>query len=196
MPYFYIGLMSGTSMDAIDAVLMDFQDIKPRLVATHAEPLPDFVKRNLAILTQVSWNEIDRLGRMDNCLAELFANTVLKLICKANIPKGAIRAIGSHGQTIRHSPKPPYSYTLQIGDPNRIAKKTGIVTVGDFRRADMALGGEGAPLVPAFHQALAQNNKTAVGLNLGGIANVSLLSNEPLLGFDTGPANTLLDCWI
>lgn len=198
MTQFYIGLMSGTSVDAIDAVLLDCHPQKPKLVATHSTPIPDSMGRSLKAFSEIQWNEIDRMCRLDKQVAELSVQVVKELLCKANISKSAVRAIGSHGQNIRHSPAPPFPYTLQISDPNLIAKKTGIITVGDFRRGDVALGGQGAPLVPAFHRVLADPKKEVVGLNLGGVANITLLSSPhtQILGFDTGPGNALLDAWI
>lgn len=197
-PQLYIGLMSGTSADAIDAVLVDFQ-ASPHIVAKYSSPLGSEIRNEIHALAQPSANEIDRLGKLDIQLAELFSQACLALLREANINAGKIVAIGSHGQTIRH--RPPGSnegcFTLQIGDPNLIAELTGITTVADFRRRDMAAGGQGAPLVPAFHRALfhCPDEHRAI-VNLGGMANITWLPKQgPTLGFDTGPANALMDSW-
>lgn len=193
----YIGLMSGTSLDGIDAVLVDFAASPPRLVAARTHPLPDSLRQQLAALCQPGDDEIERLGRADVALGEQFAEAVQQLLARSGIPAADIRAIGSHGQTIRH--RPGAGFSLQIGDANRIAQRTGITTVADFRRRDMAAGGQGAPLVPAFHAALFRTHEhDRIVLNLGGMANVTLLPADPaqpVLGFDTGPGNVLMDLW-
>lgn len=194
----YIGLMSGTSADAIDAVLVDFAQ-SPRIIAHHTEPLPKHIRDEIHALALPTANEIDRLGSLDITLAHLFAHTSLKLLECASISPTEVIAIGSHGQTIRH--RPPGStegcFTLQIGDPNTIAELTGITTVADFRRRDMAAGGQGAPLVPAFHRAIFHSAKEhRVIVNIGGMANITWLPTQgATLGFDTGPGNVLMDDW-
>ena len=195
----YIGLMSGTSADAIDAVLVDLQST-PQLIARHTLQLPVKIRQQIHGLSLPGDNEIDRMGALDTELGELFAQTTLELLTKAGVRTTQIAAIGSHGQTIRH--RPPGSsegtFTLQIGDPNLIAELTGITTVADFRRRDMAAGGQGAPLVPAFHQAIfhAQDKDRAI-VNIGGMANITWLPAQgTTLGFDTGPGNVLMDIWI
>ncbi|OGT76960.1 MAG: anhydro-N-acetylmuramic acid kinase [Gammaproteobacteria bacterium RIFCSPLOWO2_12_FULL_38_14] len=198
MSDFYIGLMSGTSLDGVSAAIVDFSNEKPRLVETYHEAyLPDFRQRLLA-LTFPGENEIERLGLVDRELGEKLAEIVLKLIAKSGLTIRAIAAVGSHGQAIRHRPDAAYPFTLQIGDPNTIVSKTGLTTVADFRRADIALGGQGAPLAPAFHPLLFANPKEVrVVLNIGGIANITVLDPENVVkGFDTGPGNRLLDDWI
>ena len=194
----YIGLMSGTSIDAIDAVLVDFNGSSPQIIDTHTTPFTDSIHDALIDLCQPGPNEIQRTGKWDNQLGHLFADTVLALLNKNPQLSNKIKAIGSHGQTIRHRPNDQYPFTLQIGDPNIIAEKTGITTIADFRRRDIACGGQGAPLVVAFHEYLFKTpDKNRVILNLGGIANITYLAAEkPVFGFDTGPANTLLDAWI
>ena len=193
----YIGLMSGTSLDGIDAVLVDFASGQPRLTATLSHPIPATLRRQLLDLCRPGANEIERMGQADTALGELFAEAVQCLLEQAAIPAQDIRAIGSHGQTIRHLPQS--AFTLQIGDASRIAQRTGITTVADFRRRDMAAGGQGAPLVPAFHAALFRSpacNRAV--LNLGGMANLTLLpaaDNTIVSGFDTGPGNVLMDLW-
>lgn len=195
----YIGLMSGTSADAIDAVLVDSQSTL-HLVAKHTRPLPAKIRQQIHALSLPGGNEIDRMGLLDVDLGKLFAQTSLELLAKAGVSANQIIAIGSHGQTIRHRPpgSPEGTFTLQIGDPNLIAELTGITTVADFRRRDMAAGGQGAPLVPAFHRAIFHTqSKNRVIVNIGGMANITWLPAQGLvLGFDTGPGNVLMDTWI
>lgn len=199
MADFFIGLMSGTSMDAIDAALVDFSKPPLQLIATHSEPIPHELKEELIAICHPGMNEINRMGELDVQLGQLFAKASKELIMKANVQAHQIRAIGSHGQTIRHQPKFQYPFTLQIADPNIIAAHTGITTVADFRRRDMALGGQGAPLAPAFHNHMFRSTEVnRVIANIGGIANITLLAADttmPVTGFDTGPGNTLLDSW-
>lgn len=194
----YIGLMSGTSMDAIDAVLVDFAQ-GLRLVGTHSIPLPDELRGRLVALSQSGPDEIERLGRTDVELGRLFATAANGVLASSEHHAAEVRAIGSHGQTIRHRPQGSLPFTLQISDPNTIAEDTGIAVVADFRRRDMAAGGQGAPLVPAFHASVfGHADHDRVILNLGGIANITVLPAghpEQAYGFDTGPANTLMDAW-
>ncbi|MFM1646632.1 anhydro-N-acetylmuramic acid kinase [Aeromonas salmonicida] len=190
----YIGLMSGTSMDGIDAVLVMMDGDELRVEAAISHPWP--TARELHELCTPSDNEIDRMGVADNLVAREFATATHTLLAKAGLTPKDIRAIGSHGQTIRH--RPQLGFTLQIGNAALLAALTGIDVIADFRTMDMALGGQGAPLVPAFHQALfAKPGALRVVLNLGGIANISVLPGNAggVYGFDTGPANTLLDGW-
>ncbi|HEH9426713.1 TPA: anhydro-N-acetylmuramic acid kinase [Aeromonas sobria] len=190
----YIGLMSGTSMDGIDAVLVMIDGDELRVKAAISHPWP--TARELHELCTPGDNEIDRMGVADKQVAEEFAAATHALLAKAGLTPKDIRAIGSHGQTIRH--RPQLGFTLQIGNAALLAALTGIDVIADFRTMDMALGGQGAPLVPAFHQALfAKPGALRVVLNLGGIANISVLPGNAggVYGFDTGPANTLLDGW-
>ncbi|WP_368211659.1 anhydro-N-acetylmuramic acid kinase [Aeromonas sp. s10] len=197
----YIGLMSGTSMDGIDAVLVQIEGDALRVEAALCHPWPADTARTLHELCTPGENEIDRMGVADNLVAREFAAATQALLAKAALTPKEIRAIGSHGQTIRH--RPQLGFTLQIGNAALLAALTGIDVVADFRTMDMALGGQGAPLVPAFHQALfARPGALRVVLNLGGIANISVLPGQTdggagsgVYGFDTGPANTLLDGW-
>ncbi len=195
----YLGLISGTSMDGIDAALVRFPTQGIELIATHSHPWPTPLQHDLQRLTTPGNNEIDQLGELDILSANEFATAAQTLLSNANIPNSAVAAIGSHGQTIRHRPDADHPFTLQIGDPNRIAELTGITTVADFRRRDMAAGGEGAPLVPAFHQTLFnRTGRCQCILNIGGIANITVLppqEGETISGFDTGPGNCLLDSW-
>jgi len=197
----YIGLISGTSVDAIDAALVSLPvDGKFTLVATHAHPIPAAIRDEIQSLMRAGADEIDRFGELDMALGELFAEAANAVMAQAGIGKKDIRAIGSHGQTLRHRPRAAHPFTLQIADPSVIAERTGITTVADFRARDMAAGGEGAPLVPAFHrQALHSPKQNRAIINIGGIANVTYLpadAAQPVSGFDTGPGNTLLDQWI
>ncbi|MCE9956289.1 anhydro-N-acetylmuramic acid kinase [Aeromonas rivipollensis] len=192
----YIGLMSGTSMDGIDAVLVTMDGDTLRVEAALCHPWPEATARELHALCIPGENEIDRMGVADNRVAQEFAAATLALLAKAGLEPKDIRAIGSHGQTVRH--RPQLGFTLQIGNAALLAALTGIDVIADFRTLDMALGGQGAPLVPAFHQAIfAKPHALRVVLNLGGIANISVLPGhaDGVYGFDTGPANTLLDGW-
>lgn len=193
----FVGVLSGTSVNGIDAALVEFAP-QPRLVATHTLDYPAEVRAELLALAVPGENEIDRLGRADVTVGQLFAQVVNELLAKAGRKPAEIRAVGSHGQTIRHRPGMRPAFTLQIGDPNVIAAGTGIVVAADFRRKDMALGGQGAPLVPAFHEAIfRQAGRDRVVVNIGGIANITVLPGDggAVRGFDTGPGNTLLDAW-
>ncbi|MFB0975671.1 MAG: anhydro-N-acetylmuramic acid kinase [Tolumonas sp.] len=194
----YIGLMSGTSMDGIDAALVNFnpQSNQPELIATHARSWPEDLVQQLHAICTPGENEIDRMGWLDQRVAEEFAAAVADLLVQAGIQSEQVCAIGSHGQTIRH--RPELGFTLQIGNGARLAAMTGIDVICDFRMKDIALGGQGAPLVPAFHQAVfGKEHEPRFILNIGGISNVSVLPGnaEQVFGFDTGPGNTLLDAW-
>lgn len=192
--------MSGTSADGIDVALVDFSSASIRLLAHSETPLSDDLKKQILGLCQPGDNEIDRMGALDRQLGHEFAAACAQLLATENIPAENITAIGSHGQTIRHRPEKhsQYPFTLQIGDPNTIAQATGICTVSDFRRRDLAAGGQGAPLAPAFHQAAFHNPDTTRAIvNIGGMSNISLLARDgSVTGFDTGPGNVLLDAWI
>ncbi|HKJ77577.1 MAG TPA: anhydro-N-acetylmuramic acid kinase [Gammaproteobacteria bacterium] len=198
----FVGLLSGTSMDAVDAALVEFDGDAPRLLAHHDLPYPDDLRQELAALARpgaADGDALDRLGTADIALGRWFARAVAELLADAGVPADSVTAIGSHGQTVRHRPEGPHPFSLQIGDPNVIAQATGITTVADFRRRDLAAGGQGAPLAPAFHAAVFRHaGEDRAVLNLGGIANLTTLPagpDGPVLGFDTGPANTLLDAW-
>ena len=200
MPDYYIGLISGTSMDGIDAVLASFDREELQLRATHAYAYPGELRDALqATINNPDACGLDRLGTLDRWIGECFRDAALEVVKKSGVPVADIVAIGSHGQTLRHQPKSARPFSLQIGDPATIAAGTGITTVADFRRADIAAGGQGAPLVPPFHDWLFRAVGThRVVLNLGGIANITILPGDdrPIIGFDTGPGNTLLDAWI
>ena len=200
MPEYYIGLMSGTSMDGIDAALVKFGDRDVEILTTHNRPYPETLRFALhrAATTPVD-EAIGNIGALDRQVGEFFRDAALALVRKSGIPVSNIAAIGSHGQTVRHQPGGPRPYSLQIGNPDLIASGTGIRTIADFRSADIAAGGQGAPLVPPFHDWLFRSrDESRVILNIGGIANVTILpaGDEPVTGFDTGPGNTLMDRWI
>lgn len=195
----YIGLMSGTSLDGIDAVLVALGDATPRILATYHHPYAPDLRESLLELSHAAAPLLHQLAQVDVQLGQLYAATAQALLHVASVPASAVKAIGCHGQTVRHSPHSTYPYTLQLGDANVIAEQTGITTVADFRRRDIAAGGQGAPLVPAFHAAIFHRaDHDRVVLNLGGIANITLLpadAAQAVSGFDTGPANVLLDAW-
>lgn len=187
-------------MDGIDAALVRCGPDCFSLQETLELPLPSDLRKRIQTLSHSGDEEIEQLGVLDRELGTLFAQATRDLLAKAGVPGERVRAIGSHGQTIRHRPPSAGSdpaFTLQIGDPNTIAEATGITTVADFRRRDIAAGGEGAPLVPAFHsEVFGSREKRRAIVNIGGIANASILVNGDVSGFDTGPGNTLLDLWI
>lgn len=198
-PELYIGIMSGTSMDAIDAALVDFSQQPFTTVHATSLPFPADLKKTLQSFTRTGQCQIASLGESDTQLGHLFADCCLTLLSEASVKKNEIIAIGSHGQTIFHQPNGPLPFTMQLGNSSIIAAKTGICTIADFRQKDIALGGQGAPLTPAFHASLfKQYAENQWVLNLGGIANLTFIpgdKTQPVLGFDTGPANTLLDYW-
>ena len=195
----YIGLMSGTSMDGIDAALVSFGNHRCDVAATvKVDYSPDLRDALLNASRHPAECHVDRIGQLDTWVGETFRDATLSLLEQAGEAANRITAIGSHGQTLRHQPRASRPFTIQIGDPNVIAAGTGITTVADFRRRDLAIGGEGAPLAPAFHRWLfADDARVRAVLNIGGIANVTMLGGpeEPVTGFDTGPGNTLLDAW-
>jgi anhydro-N-acetylmuramic acid kinase len=199
MPEYYLGLMSGTSIDGIDAALVDLAGDVPVLFTAQTCPWPaPLHERILEAVADPQSVSLQDAGRLDAELGEQFADAALNLIAKAGLDTGQITAIGSHGQTLFHAPKGEPAFSMQVGDASRIAEKTGITTVADFRRRDIAAGGQGAPLVPAFHQALFFNPATSRAvLNIGGMANLTLLpaDRKEITGFDTGPGNVLLDAW-
>jgi anhydro-N-acetylmuramic acid kinase len=194
----YLGLISGTSADSIDSVLVSFSRGVPQLLASHAHPWPTALRERMLALAQGETAlDLDTFGRLDVEIGHGFADAALQLLEHSDTPATAVRAIGSHGQTLRHRPTGTYPFTLQLGDPSVIAERCGIDVVADFRRADIAAGGQGAPLLPALHaMLLARPGHARVVLNLGGIANITVLGADGrVLGFDTGPANGLLDAW-
>ncbi|HVT33607.1 MAG TPA: anhydro-N-acetylmuramic acid kinase [Rhodanobacteraceae bacterium] len=216
----HLGLISGTSADGVDSALVRFapsteQAVPPlplegegrgegrsgspiQIVGAATLPYPPELRaRILALATSHAAIDLDDYGALDVAIGECFADAALSLLRKTGTRASDVAAIGSHGQTIRHRPTGAHPFTLQIGDPTVIAERTGITTIADFRRADVAAGGQGAPLLPALHAALFAGTQTRVVLNLGGIANVTVLApGRDVVGFDTGPANCLLDAWV
>ncbi|MDC9729347.1 MAG: anhydro-N-acetylmuramic acid kinase [Methyloprofundus sp.] len=197
---YYIGLMSGTSLDGIDAGLYDFTKQKAQVVDFYYQAYPAEIKEKIQSISNGSPLSLTQYGELDTQLGEFYAQACLSLLKQNNTEATTIKAIGSHGQTLYHSPNTALPFSLQIGDPNIICQRTGITTVADFRRKDIAAGGQGAPLVPAFHRALFSNpDKNNVIVNIGGIANITILpkdASKPVVGFDTGPGNTLMNHWI
>ena len=207
----YIGLMSGTSLDGVDGVVVAFDakanaslDVSShtdsaRVLAHHALPLPATLKAELLALNTASHNEIHRAAIAANALTEVYAQTVQSLLAQTGLTAKDIRAIGAHGQTVRHQPglHDGVGYTTQLNNPSLLAERTGMCVVADFRNRDVAAGGQGAPLVPAFHAGVfGHASHTVAVLNIGGIANVSVLTpSQDVMGFDTGPGNALLDHW-
>ncbi|WP_345294125.1 anhydro-N-acetylmuramic acid kinase [Luteimonas vadosa] len=200
----YLGLISGTSADGIDAAIVRFDDAhRPALVFGGTYGWDPALRARLVALGQEDARlGLDDFGELDVAVGRAFADAALHALADAGIATGAVAAIGSHGQTLRHRPRGrrgdgELPFTLQIGDPGTIAERTGIATVADFRRRDVAAGGHGAPLLPALHAALLHDaGEDRAVLNLGGIANLTLLpARGAVRGFDTGPANGLMDAW-
>jgi anhydro-N-acetylmuramic acid kinase len=197
-----LGAISGTSVDGLDLALVRFdENTRPvDFVAGGTVPLPADLRRTLVALGQADHDDIDHLGTAHAALGRFIGEAIKVFLKDHSIDPDDVSAIGSHGQTVRHRPTPPDAFTLQIGDPSRIAEITGITTVADFRSRDVAAGGQGAPLVPPFHDIMFRAEKQAIAVvNIGGISNVTLLPpdpSQPLTGYDTGPGNALLDAWI
>jgi anhydro-N-acetylmuramic acid kinase len=196
----FIGLMSGTSLDGVDGVLINASGPPPIQVLSHAHaPFPDGLRQQFLALHTPAIDELHQTQKAGLALARLYADVVAELLRLSGVTAGDVKAIGAHGQTIRHRPllDGGVGYTLQVNQAALLAELSGITVVADFRSRDIAAGGQGAPLVPAFHQALwAHPQRQVAVLNLGGIANLSLLNpDQPLLGFDCGPGNMLLDAW-
>ncbi|MGY0146146.1 anhydro-N-acetylmuramic acid kinase [Edwardsiella tarda] len=194
----YIGIMSGTSLDGIDVVLAAIDETFVARQGHYTHPIPAAVKAAILAMCQGQATTLAAVGELDRTLGTLYAEAVNHLLEQQRLTAREIVAIGCHGQTVWHQPDGAAPFTLQLGDNNRVVALTGITTVGDFRRRDMAYGGQGAPLVPAFHQALlAHPEERRMVLNIGGIANLSLLlPGQAVRGFDTGPGNMLMDAWI
>ena len=192
----YVGLMSGTSLDGVDATLVRFETGTLRCLATHYLPYPSEIRQEALAIQTSGTDELRRAAFLGNRLADIYAVTTRELLAKANVAASSVRAIGCHGQTVRHAPAD--GYTLQLNNPARLAEKAGISVITDFRSRDIAAGGQGAPLVPACHDALF---RTPYGhrviVNVGGVANLTNLAPSiPTGGFDCGPGNMLLDAWI
>jgi anhydro-N-acetylmuramic acid kinase len=196
MPDYYIGLMSGTSLDGVDAVLAGSRGTRVRLRENVHLPYPSGLRARLLALLEAGPDELHRSALLANELSALYASAVRRLLTRARVSARAVAAIGCHGQTVRH--RPQAGYTLQLVNGARLAERTGITVVCDFRSRDIAAGGEGAPLAPAFHRALfADPRRSRVIVNIGGIANITCLpARGAVTGFDCGPGNCLLDAWI
>ncbi|WP_083539546.1 anhydro-N-acetylmuramic acid kinase [Enterovibrio coralii] len=194
----YIGIMSGTSLDGIDMVAAEFSGDDIRVLHQSMYPFPAELVEKLISLSQGAPVTLEEVGTIDHFLGVTYANAVNRFLDEHQLPPASVTAIGCHGQTVFHKPDGDMRFTMQLGDANIIAAQTGITTVADFRRKDMALGGQGAPLVPAFHKGLFSDpHLCRVILNIGGIANISVLEpNKPVIGYDTGPGNMLMDSWI
>ncbi|OBW91979.1 anhydro-N-acetylmuramic acid kinase [Gallibacterium salpingitidis] len=193
----YIGMMSGTSLDGIDIAVVDFSVMPPKIVAKQFTAMPEQLRQQLAQLMQ-GQTTLQQLGEIEQQLTLLYAEQVNAILDTHQIPATQIQAIGCHGQTIWHAPQGNYPFTMQLVDGNLLSARTGITSITDFRRKDMAYGGQGAPLVPAFHHALfSKPDSFTVVLNIGGISNITVLPPDgSIYGYDTGPGNTLLDNWI
>jgi anhydro-N-acetylmuramic acid kinase len=195
----FIGLMSGTSLDGADGVVADFEGTAPRVLAHAARPFDAALRAELLALNTAGGDEIHRAALAANALAAVYAGVVDDLLRQAGIGAAQIAAIGAHGQTVRHRPGEfdGTGYTVQLNQPALLAERTGIDVVADFRSRDVAAGGQGAPLVPAFHRAVfGRPGETVLVANIGGISNLSVLGADGgILGFDCGPGNALLDHW-
>lgn len=191
----YLGAITGTSVDGLDIALIRIDGGKIDLLEQDTVALPPKLRGTLIDLGQAKGDRLDALGAADTALGRFIGKAVKGFMQRHGLSAAQVRAIGSHGQTVRHRPEGEQRFSMQIGDPNIIAEVTGVTTVADFRRRDLAAGGEGAPLAPSFHAAiLGGADELRVVLNIGGISNISLL-RQPLMGFDTGPGNALMDDW-
>ena len=191
----YIGIMSGTSLDGVDVVLCEIDSTSCTLLESLEFPFPSELKAEL-LSTIAGQCTVEEVGRADHSLGLLFTEAVASLLVSHDIDASTVRAIGLHGQTLWHAPHGSHPFTMQLGDPNILAAKTGIPVVADFRRKDVALGGQGAPFAPAFHEFIFSNINTSIAVvNIGGMANITVLG-DTLIGYDTGCGNVLLDMWI
>lgn len=201
MSELYIGLMSGTSLDGVDAVLADFSGLRPTVLGHCSAPLPPHLKSELLALNSAADNELHRAALAGNQLVHVYAEVAQRLLRQCGVAASAVRAMGAHGQTVRHRPLEfdGTGYTLQLNQPALLAELCGIDVVADFRSRDVAAGGQGAPLVPPFHAAFfGQTGQALAVLNIGGISNITIINAiaaNPLLGFDCGPGNALMDAW-
>ena len=202
---FFIGLMSGTSLDGVDGVLVDFSEQKPRVTHVNSAQLAPELRAELLALNTPGADELHRAALAANALARTYAQVVKALLQASGLRAAQVKAIGAHGQTLRHRPQmfDGTGYTIQLNNPALLAELTGIDVVADFRSRDVAAGGQGAPLAPFFHRAWfaptspvshAQSQTVSV-LNIGGISNLTVLSPDETLGFDCGPGNALMDMW-
>ncbi len=197
----FVGVISGTSVDGIDTALLDIEgDQTPRLIAAETFDYPENIKSAIHQLIKQPQCSLQTLGELDMALGSVYAEAILNLLLTTNYQPGDIAATGCHGQTIYHAPFAARPFSMQIGNANLIAELTGITTVTDMRQRDMVCGGQGAPMVPGFHEVMFRDDtENRVIVNIGGIANITVLpadKSQPVLGFDTGPGNTLMDAWI
>ena len=192
--------MSGTSMDSIDAALVDFSGSHPVLLSTHSHQWPERLQQALLAAREIPDDELDTISSLDMQTADVFAEACIQLLEKSSYQARDIKAISNHGQTIRHRPDIENPFSLQIGNAQELARLTGIDVISDFRTADIEVGGQGAPLAPAFHQAVFRHEDiNRIIVNIGGISNITILPadiNQAVSGFDCGPGNTLMDAWI
>jgi anhydro-N-acetylmuramic acid kinase len=195
VPALFVGLMSGTSLDGADAALVDFSGDKPRTLAFSTVPFPNELRERILALSEPGKDSLELSGRVSLELADVYARAVDAVLAGGGVKHSDVTAIGCHGQTVRH--RPDLGFTIQVNDPARLAERAGIDVVADFRRRDMAAGGQGAPLVPAFHEAMFRHPlRSRVVVNIGGISNLTWLApGRRTLGFDCGPGNVLLDGW-
>jgi anhydro-N-acetylmuramic acid kinase len=196
----FIGVLSGTSMDSINTILMDFSNNNSTIIATNKYPFNRHLTKNILQIINSKHCTLPELGLLDRKLGILFAKAINKLLTKANIKASDITAIGSHGQNIWHSSQNKANFTMQIADPNIICANCNITTIADFRRKDIAYGGQGAPLAPYFHKKIfSSSNQTRAIINIGGISNITVLpkqNSQDVIGFDIGPGNCLMDEWV
>jgi len=192
----YVGLMSGTSADSIDCATLDLSSEEIKVINCKNFEIPMDLKKDIIQSSQSEKIEQELIDDLDFRMADVLADSVKKIISGSDIEAKDIKAIGSHGQTIKHEPKSETPYTLQIGDPQKISNDLDITTVGNYRHDDIEAGGEGAPLTPVFHKTVfGSDKKRKVIVNIGGITNITALNYPELIGFDTGPGNCLMDCW-
>ena len=197
----FVGVISGTSVDGIDTALLDIEADQPsRLIAAKTFAYPEAIQRSVHQLIKQPLCSLQELGELDMALGSVYAEAIQNLLLMAGYQAADVSAIGCHGQTIYHAPYAAHPFSMQIGNANLIAELTGITTITDMRQRDMVCGGQGAPLVPGFHEEMFRHDsENRVIVNIGGIANITVLAadkNQPILGFDTGPGNTLMDAWI
>jgi len=192
---YYVGIMSGTSLDGVDVVLCEIDAISCRLISSLEYPIPLELKTDILTMIEDK-STLKEVGQIDHRLGLLFTQAVVALLIRENIDASSVKSIGLHGQTLWHEPGGEYSFSMQLGDPNILNAKTGIPVVADFRRKDVALGGQGAPFAPAFHEFLFGGSEAYMSIvNIGGMANITVL-DEKLIGYDTGCGNVLIDMWV
>ena len=196
MAEIYVGLMSGTSVDSVDCATLDLSSEEVRVLSCKNFEIPKDLKKDIIQSSQSEKIEQELIDDLDFRMAEVLVESVKEIISDSNIEVKDIKAIGSHGQTIKHEPRSETPYTLQIGDPQKISNDLNITTVGNYRHDDIEAGGEGAPLTPVFHNTVfGSDRKKKAIVNIGGITNITALNYPELIGFDTGPGNCLMDCW-